>query len=540
MQILALSATIPNSKEIAKWLNAEHVHSTWRPITLSRGVMLDSVIKFDNKKDHYLAALKVEDSQRSLVEDTLREGKQALIFRNSRRNAQASAKKMALLTERKLTQDEKLKLNNLADKIITALDSPTTQCKILADCVRKGSAFHTAGLVNKQRKLVEMGFRQGLIKIIAATPTLAAGINLPSSRVIIPELMRYTKAGMVWIPVGEYLQMCGRAGRPQYDSEGEAICIATNQDQFTHIWDGYVHGKPEEIFSKLGIEPILRTHILSILATGFATDKAELKSFLASTFYAQQFRAMNEIYAITDRILDDLLKWNFIERGARNELKPTRIGMRISELYLDPESAHTLIAELQKTEKMPTKELGDIFIYTSLNENAPWLRASAREESKVWAKAYSIGKELYSDPLITGLGDYSFLDKFKLSLLISDWVHEKSEEYILEQYNVAPGILRAQLLNIDWLIYSGEELAKLLGLKKSGNRARELRLRIKYGINKELLPLIVIKGIGRVRARKLYDNGIRNPLELRNMTTDNLVKLIGKKTAEKIKQDIDA
>ena len=181
-----------------------------------------------------------------------------------------------------------------------------------------------------------------------------------------------------------------------------------------------------------------------------------------------------------------------------------------------------------------------MFIYTSLNENAPWLRVSSKDESKIWEGAYETGKELYIDPVTAGFGDYNFLDKFKLALMLRDWMHEKSEEYLLENYNVAPGILRAHLLNIDWLIYSGEELSKLLELKESGTRARELRIRVKYGINKELMPLITIKGIGRVRARKLYDSGTRTPIGLRNMATEDLARIVGKKTAEKIKQQVDA
>ena len=99
--------------------------------------------------------------------------------------------------------------------------------KNLHMCVENGSAFHHAGLISEQRKLIEDGFRKGIIKVIAATPTLAAGLNLPARRVIIKGFRRYdVNFGQVPIPVLEYKQMAGRAGRPRLDPYGESVLVA--------------------------------------------------------------------------------------------------------------------------------------------------------------------------------------------------------------------------------------------------------------------------------------------------------------------------
>ena len=113
---------------------------------------------------------------------------------------------------------------------------------------------------------------------------------------------------MVPIPVMEYRQMAGRAGRPGLDPRGEALLMAKNEAEVRDLLDHYVLGEPEEIFSKLAMEPALRTHLLSTVATGFAKDEEELKRFVDSTFYASQQEAWH-LEATMERVLE------FLNRG---------------------------------------------------------------------------------------------------------------------------------------------------------------------------------------------------------------------------------
>ena len=117
--------------------------------------------------------------------DTLAKGKQGLVFCNTKSGAEKQAEEIA----------KKIKVGNavleeLAGKIQKALSKPTKQCIRLGYCVKKGIAFHHAGLHAKQKELVEDAFRDGLIKIICSTPTLAAGLDLPAFRTIIRDLKR--------------------------------------------------------------------------------------------------------------------------------------------------------------------------------------------------------------------------------------------------------------------------------------------------------------------------------------------------------------
>src|SRR3989344_7578320 len=165
-------------------------------------------------------ASKSSDQVVNVSIDTIELKKQALVFVNAKRSAEKVAedisKKSGLKSEA---------LSKLSEDLKGVLSRPTKQCERLALCVKSGIAFHHSGLHSKQKELVEDAFREGVIKIICCTPTLAAGLDLPAYRAIIRDLKRFGPHGMAPIPVLECLQMAGRAGRPKYDTVGDAIVI---------------------------------------------------------------------------------------------------------------------------------------------------------------------------------------------------------------------------------------------------------------------------------------------------------------------------
>src|SRR3989338_4149728 len=165
----------------------------------------------------------IDDTQRLALE-TIEMNKQALIFTPSRASAEKTAEDIAKLT--------KFSLPELEQEILKAATTPTRQCRRLSHCLTKGIAFHHAGLLEAQKQLIEQEFRKGTIKIICCTPTLSAGLSMPAFRVIIKSLKRFSGSwGMDWIPVLEYMQMAGRAGRPEYEAFGEAITIAKDKPE---------------------------------------------------------------------------------------------------------------------------------------------------------------------------------------------------------------------------------------------------------------------------------------------------------------------
>ena len=534
-QILGLSATISNADELAGWLDAELVKSDYRPVDLYEGVYDGSNVRFYNQED--LELNKNGRGEHVLSDHTVGMEKQALIFASSRRNAESIAEKTGNKISHHLSRQEKEDLDSLAREILGVPSSPTKQCKRLARCVRTGAAFHHAGLANGQRKLIEDAFRDKLVKIVSATPTLAAGVNLPAYRVLIRDAKRYDPdKGMAFIPVLEYEQMSGRAGRPAYDDHGEAILIAKNENQASELGERFIEGESEEIYSKLAVEPVLRTHILSLIATRITRDRESLDDFLSKTFFYHQYQDMKRINSKIDRILGKLEDQRFIKQE-RGRLEPTRVGKRVAELYLDPDSAHELLEGLQS--KRSYTAFGVLTLVCNTGEMRN-LRMKSSEFEWIQEELAKHESELLKpSPSPWDLGYEGFLSAVKTSLMLRDWINEEGEDNLMEEYGETPGGLRSRKELADWLLYSMQELARLLNMKERLRPIRKLRTRLRHGVKEELVPLVRLRGVGRVRARKLRKAGFGSISDLKSAPSSKLKDILGPKTGKKIKEQLN-
>jgi helicase len=259
------------------------------------------------------------------------------------------AQKLARIIGDLLSSSEKKDLALLGEEMQKHPVEHTSVDNELINTIQRGAAFHHAGLSSYHRKTVEESFKKGFVKCIVATPTLAAGVNIPAQRVIIRDLWRYDPTyGMKPIPVLEYKQQAGRAGRPRYDTYGEAISIAKKENQKEQIFAHYIHGDNEPIYSKLGNQSSLRMHLLAAIATQFVRDLDEIYSFIDSTFYAYQA----ETYTLKDDIDETLqfLSDNEFVVINDDQYTGTLFGNRTSSLYIDPLSALQLRKALEKSE----------------------------------------------------------------------------------------------------------------------------------------------------------------------------------------------
>ncbi len=521
-QIIGLSATIKNSDELAGWLNAKHVKSDWRPVPLKEGIYLDGKISFmDNT---YKKIKKQENEVASLVSDTLGDKGQVLIFTNTRRSAESLTEKLSDLCKQFLDESEKSELKNASEKIIKSQSEPTSAGAKISKCVRNGAAYHHAGLSNTQRKIVESNFRNGKIKCIAATPTLAAGINLPARRVVIKNLYRFDpNFGRTPIPILEIKQMEGRAGRPQYDKEGEAVLIAKNENEKNKIYEDYLLNETEEIYSKLGSEKSLRTHILSSIAAGFVSNENELKNFIGNTFYAYQTEAWK-----MDNIIENVVFF-LEENNMIKNFNATKYGKKVSDLYIDPLSA-------VKIKKALEKNISSNFLLLHTVCTTPDMRILyLRKNDYEWVEEKA---EKHKEIVVDDDYEY-FLSQVKTACLLEDWLNEFSEESIINKYRVGSGDIYAKTETGEWLLYSMRELAGLFN-RDIMRTLNKLMRRMKYGVKEELLELTTIKGVGRIRARTLFNHDLKTIDDLRKTNLESLSKIekIGKSLAEDIKRQI--
>jgi helicase len=344
--------------------------------------------------------------------------------------------------------------------------------------------------------------------------------------------------------------MAGRAGRPKFDKYGEAIAIAKTKPAKKEIQERYVKGEPEEIFSKLAVEPVLRTYILSLIATGFVKTEKDMIKFFSKTFWAYQYQDMSKLSTIIRRMLGLLEDYKFIKSNEEQEefqsaadmynynYQPTRIGKRVAELYIDPLTAHFLIESIEKATKKQLNEFSFLQVISHTLEIRPLLRVRVKE--------YDIIEEellKQSDHLLEIMQMYDpdyddYLNSVKTAMFFKDWINEKDEEYLLETYNIRPGEIRVKQSLADWLLYCTEELTRMLEHKEIIKEIIKLRLRLKNGAKEELLPLLRLKNIGRVRARRLFNAGIKDIRAVKKADILDLIQLVGKKTALNIKEQV--
>ncbi|MEM2387154.1 MAG: helix-hairpin-helix domain-containing protein, partial [Candidatus Bathyarchaeia archaeon] len=133
-----------------------------------------------------------------------------------------------------------------------------------------------------------------------------------------------------------------------------------------------------------------------------------------------------------------------------------------------------------------------------------------------------------------------FLGEVKTAMVLKAWIEEASEDEIIEKYRVQPGDLYRTIESAKWLLYATHELAMLFNNKEIPPLASELMERVEKGVKKELLPIVRLEGVGRVRGRILYNAGYKTIEDLKHAQIEDLMNLplIGPKLAKKIKEQV--
>ena len=566
IQLLALSATVQNAQEIATWLNAELIQSTWRSVPVEeyfcnqQGVIL-------HKKTQSTRTIDSSNILPLLVTETLDGKGQVLIFASSRKHAQGLAKDLKTIALPYISSEEAKLIKTSIDALKKKDQSGDRTSDSLLVLLKNGIGFHHAGLSSEQRIIVESLFKKRILKIIVATPTLAAGINLPARRVIIPSIWRFStiSGNMIPLKVMEYEQMRGRSGRPKYDPYGESFVLATSERDEELVLEKYFSDEGfEEIESKLSARNILRIHLLGVLATGIVKNYTELNEFLRDTFYGFKFKDDKRLESGLRDVISDLEKFGFIK--LRNEsIIVTRLGRRVSQLYIDPVSADILINGIIKSLRYPDYEPIMFVHLFSLVPDIRRIRLKKKDWGKIDADYYLVRDKLLSDAKM--LWNFNFeidIEAFKTALIFLDWIEEVPLSSIINKYDLTLGDFQRLHETLKWLSYSAKELAKeLISILKDRNITdfiyleslaeftqadlsilqnylAGLEIRLSEGIKEDLLKLIQLKGLGRIKARTLSRNGIKNLQQLRqaDIATLNALPGFGPKLIQSLKDQL--
>jgi len=553
-KIIGLSATISNSNELADWLNCELVESTFRRVPLSEAVYSRHIITNQDREETEGNFAKNRQESRhpkawiGLGLDTVAEKHQCLIFAMTRKNAVAWAKEAGLDVVKELKPNQKKELEKISKKILPKEDYDNTKLTSeLAKTVKNGTAFHHAGLDQRCRTIIENAFKDRHIKLLTATPTLAAGVNLPARRVVIPSVMRYTNNGLEKISILEYKQMCGRAGRPQYDDMGESIIIAKGYPD--EILEHYVDGEPEPLESKtLDEDSSLRINLLGFIYTASKfnpTSYEKIIKFFSQTFAAYQLSDDSVLEKKITKQLEKLKEYGMITD--ENGFEPTKFGIRIFYLRIDPETAFDMTGYIEDYLRGTKHTFGILYMITNLHEFYSQYPIPDKYQGDM-DDLIDPNEKLYRNQEF--LREYCF----KSLLILYKWIDAMTYQDMSDHFDAEPGDIFYIKENAKDLVYIFTEIIKFWRDYAKENKQKKivseyqslideldlLKLQIQHGVPEKYLELVKIKQIGRVRAQILYKNGFKNRLDLEKAKIEKLAKIdkIGLTIANNIKAEL--
>lgn len=524
LRIIALSATLKNIDEIEQWLDGKTVEHDYRPVPLNKEVLDAEMFNTKNKNDVIV----------KIVEKAIEDNSQALSFVSTRRFTESLATYVAKKIDKKTTNEQKQKFKQVADKLLEVPKKkgslPTTTCLKLAEAAEKGVVFHHAGLFNEQKEIIEDEFRNGNILMITATPSLMYGVNLPSKYVVIRDHTRWTSNGPASIPVFDYEQMSGRAGRPQYDDVGYSYLVAKTMDEAFDLEARYVNGEIELTNSKLiDNKDAIYKQIIAQIASSLSKNLDDLNDFFGKTLYGFQIKnnpsmsmfAQDSLNWELESALEFLLQ-NGIIRATPEGLKTTDFGNLIAKSNYAVETAVKIKEYVSTMEKLKPAEM----IYAlAETPDLPLISFKGRKS-----------KDPVRDKLSEcGLFAVDIGNPEATAVSLIEWIDERNEYEIENAYNVYSASTRRSAYDASRLVKFAKNTLEVLGNYSNLKDMDYLSARLYYGVKEDIIPLVVgVKRLGRKRARLLMKTFGDNLSEASEKDLQK-VEGIGPKLAGKVK-----
>ncbi len=356
-QLIALSAVIGDTNGLERWLGARLLRRDERPVPLEEGILqADGSFRYlDPSKTERVVESFIQrqwgkgssqDWVIPLVCRLVSEGKQVIVFRETRGEARGCAgylaRELGLAAAREAIED-------------LPTGDPSGASAALRQALAGGVAFHISDLDRSERQVVEDHFRRPgtKLRVIAATTTLAMGINTPAEAVIVVGL---THPPDTPYSVAEYKNMVGRAGRLGFTNRGTSFLLAaTPRDEYV-LWERYVRGAPENIRSRfLARETDLRSLVIRVIVAAQRTAAHALASnevieFLDSSFGAFQQRLGADHWTWDRRHIEEALanleSHQLIDRDHAGGYRITPLG-QLAGAGVEVESVVRLVGGLR-------------------------------------------------------------------------------------------------------------------------------------------------------------------------------------------------
>ncbi|XP_064208196.1 DNA polymerase theta isoform X1 [Anguilla rostrata] len=575
VQIVGMSATLPNLSLLASWLNAELYHTDYRPVPLEERLKIGTSI-YDGSMDLvrvFKPALQVKGDDDHIVGlcfETIQGGHSVLLFCPSKNWCEKLADSIArefynlqhraLLAARegqKAAEPPPLVLDRegLQDVVSQLKHSPAGLDQTLQRTVPWGVAFHHAGLTFDERDILEGAFRQGQVRVLVATSTLSSGVNLPARRVII----RTPVFNGRLLDILSYKQMSGRAGRKGVDTMGESILVCKESERLQGV--SLIQGSLKPISSCLvkkegeGLTTSMIRAILEIIVGGVASTPEDVRTYASCTLLAASISSGHgeleggAIEACVDWLMENEFIQIQVEGDGEQKTErycPTHLGTATLSSSLSPPEALGIFADLQRAMKGFVLENDLHILYQITPVYAEWMTIDWYQFFCLWESLPSSMKRvaemvgIQEGFLARSVGgkivaktekqrrQMAIHKRFFTTLVLLELISEVPLATVAKKYGCSRGQL--QSLQQSASTYAGmvTVFCNRLGWHNLELLLSQFQSRLNFGVQRELCDLVRVFLLNAQRARALYNAGFLTVSDLARASPDVVEKVLKK------------
>lgn len=523
-QIIGLSATMSAVNDLDKWLDADLVLSTSRPVPLWESVcdLSGAVSSFNvstRERRNYRLEVQSPDTEEllaRLVTHFAEQGKQMLVFRSTPDATEKAAEALA----------SRLPMSAVPGSVGQELErlEESDVKSFLQKQLRHKVAYHNASLSTEERLLIERLFREGQIQVLVSTTTLALGVNLPADVVIMGDYHRWDHElrTHVKIPVSEYKNSAGRAGRYGLGEEGYSFLLASDPLQVKGLQQEYIHGTLEKMDSAIPMERDIARHVLNMVVSGLATSKKQVHDMFKGSYAAQIFYKPRDILESLEVDIENVVarctQAELLEYDSQDDaLKPTALGGVAAQQGVSTGSISKIVAMLNRPAPESYSGLEILFELCFCDEVTglpPYLRPDERGTPK-WQTAISSIEQDFGQSLLAEVisrrrppsDDEN--QALKKCLLLLEWSSGVRLGGLMDTFRVGHGYIQGLGGTVGWLTSTTAEAAKVLGYNDNFvNRLRTLASEVSFGVPKEVVPVrqLRVPGLTRDKVIRLVRN----------------------------------
>ncbi|KAI0432995.1 P-loop containing nucleoside triphosphate hydrolase protein [Xylaria sp. FL1042] len=569
VQIIGMSATLANIEVLSTWLNAHMYRTFYRPIPVEEHLVHEGKIyPASNTRRMLKTASQLQQTSSSafelhsqsvrtiqasphkelqdpvlnavvaLANETVRSGYGVLIFCSSRQGCESDARIISRILPQANEVDPTI-LEKRSDLLGDLHSLPMGLDPNLAETIPAGVAFHHAGMTTEERDLVSTAYDDGVLKVIVATCSLAAGINLPARRVI----LHNARMGRDLIGPSMLRQMRGRAGRKGKDEIGETYLCCRNSDLEDVV--ELMHADLPQVSSGLTTDKHrIQRALLEVVSIRLVNSRESINDYMRKTLLNISSTS-DLIQEHVESSLQDLLRMGFIQCDSSDSYVATQLGKAVVASSLEPEDGAFVHRELQRALQafVMDGEMHILYTFTPVQElltSINWQifrsEIDALDDSGLRVMMFLGLKPTVVNRMAQGghLKESTPAEKetarvyrrFYLALQLRDLCNEMPIHMVARKYDTPRGAVQTLEQTCQGFAAGMIKFCGQMGWGAMAAILDHFSDRLRAGAKADLLALTKVTFIKSRTARVFYDNGFKTVASLANSDPKELVPIL--------------